>query len=270
MKSSANNKRMRLEKYIATAGIASRRAAKKAIHEGRVTVNGAPVFVPGHPIDANTDCVACDGKRVTSAAERLYVMLHKPAGYVTTRRDERGRPTVMDLVQDISENIYPVGRLDLETEGLLLFTNDGDFAYRLTHPRHEIPKTYLVWVDGSPSEKAAQRLREGVTIRSGKTAPAKVFRLGAKRSIRVDGARTSRAVSPHAPLLHARFLSKFKVILHEGKKRQVRLMFKAVGHRVVRLKRIQVGELRLGNLPLGKHRLLSPAEVAGLGNDNEV
>lgn len=237
---------MRLEKYIATAGIASRRAAKKAIHEGRVTVNGAPVFVPGHPIDANTDCVACDGKRVTSTAERLYVMLHKPAGYVTTRRDERGRPTVMDLVQDISENIYPVGRLDLETEGLLLLTNDGDFAYRLTHPRHEIPKTYLVWVDGSPSEKAVQRLREGITIRSGKTAPAKVSRLGDSTG------------------------SQFKVILHEGKKRQVRLMFKAVGHRVVRLKRIQVGELRLGNLPLGKHRLLSPAEVAGLGNDNEV
>ena len=243
---------MRLEKYIATAGIASRRAAKKAIHEGRVTVNGAPVFVPGHPIDANADCVACDGKRVTFTAERLYVMLHKPAGYVTTRRDERGRPTVMDLVQDISENIYPVGRLDLETEGLLLLTNDGDFAYRLTHPSHEIPKTYLVWVDGVPSEKALRRLREGITIPSGKTAPAKVSRLG----VRADTDGTD---------------SQFKVILHEGKKRQVRLMFKAVGHRVVRLKRIQVGELRLGNLPPGQHRLLSPAEVAGLGNDdNEV
>ena len=238
---------MRLEKYIATAGIASRRAAKKVIHEGRVTVNGAPVFVPGHPIDANTDCIVYDGKRVTCIAERLYVMLHKPAGYVTTRRDERGRPTVMDLVQDISENIYPVGRLDLETEGLLLLTNDGDFAYRLTHPSHEIPKTYLVWVDGVPSEKALLRLREGITIPSGKTAPAQVSRCGDSTG------------------------SQFKMILHEGKKRQVRLMFKAIGHRVVRLKRIQVGALRLGNLPPGKHRLLSPAEVAGLGNDdNEV
>ena len=238
---------MRLEKYIATAGIASRRAAKKAIHEGRVTVNGAPVFVPGHPIDTNADCVACDGKSVTFTAERLYVMLHKPAGYLTTRRDERGRPTVMDLVQDISENIYPVGRLDLETEGLLLLTNDGDFAYRLTHPSHEIPKTYLVWVDGVPSEKALRQLREGITIPSGKTAPAKVSRCGDSTG------------------------SQFKMILHEGKKRQVRLMFKAVGHRVVRLKRIQVGALRLGNLPPGQHRLLSPAEVAGLRNDdNEV
>ena len=238
---------MRLEKYIATAGIASRRAAKKAIHEGRVTVNGTPVFVPGHPIDTNTDCIVYDGKRVTFTAERLYVMLHKPAGYLTTRRDERGRPTVMDLVQDISENIYPVGRLDLETEGLLLLTNDGDFAYRLTHPSHEIPKTYLVWVDGVPSEKALRQLREGITIPSGKTAPAKVSRCGDSTG------------------------SQFNMILHEGKKRQVRLMFKAIGHRVVRLKRIQVGALRLGNLPPGQHRLLSPAEVAGLGNDdNEV
>lgn len=238
---------MRLEKYIATAGIASRRAAKKAIHEGRVTVNGEPVFVPGHPIDTNADCIVYDGKRVTSTAERLYVMLHKPAGYVTTRRDERGRPTVMDLVQDISENIYPVGRLDLETEGLLLLTNDGDFAYRLTHPSHEIPKTYLVWVEGVPSEKALRQLREGITIPSGKTAPAKVSRCGDSTG------------------------SQFKMILHEGKKRQVRLMFKAIGHRVVRLKRIQVGELRLGNLPPGQHRLLSPAEVASLRNDdNEV
>lgn len=238
---------MRLEKYIATAGIVSRRAAKKVIHEGRVTVNGAPVFVPGHPIDTNADCIVYDGKRVTCTAERLYLMLHKPAGYVTTRRDERSRPTVMDLVQDISENIYPVGRLDLETEGLLLLTNDGDFAYRLTHPSHEIPKTYLVWVDGVPSEKALRRLREGITIPSGKTAPAKVSRCGDSTG------------------------SQFKVILHEGKKRQVRLMFKAIGHRVVRLKRIQVGALRLGNLPPGQHRLLSPAEVAGLGNDdNEV
>ncbi len=240
-----NNKRMRLEKYIATAGIASRRAAKRAIHEGRVTVNGAPVFVPGHPIDTNADCVAFEGKRVTSTAERLYVMLHKPAGYVTTRRDERGRPTVMDLVQEISENIYPVGRLDLETEGLLLLTNDGDFAYRLTHPSHEIPKTYLVWVNGVPSEQAVRQLREGVTIPSGKTAPATVSRLG----VRADTDGTG---------------SQFKVILHEGKKRQVRLMFKAVGHRVVRLKRIQVGELRLGNLPPGQHRLLTPTEIACL------
>lgn len=231
---------MRLEKYIATAGIASRRAVKKAIHEGRVTVNGTQIFIPGHPIDANADCIEFEGERVKPPSQRIYVMLHKPAGYITTRRDERGRPTVMDLVRDISENIYPVGRLDLETEGLLLLTNDGDFAYRLTHPSHEIPKTYLAWVDGVPSEKAIQRLREGIAIPSGKTAPAKVSRLGDSTG------------------------SQFKVIIHEGKKRQVRLMFKAIGHRVVRLQRIQVGELRLGNLPPGQHRLLSPTEIAGL------
>ena len=236
---------MRLEKYIATAGIASRRAVKKAIHEGRVTVNGTQIFIPGHPIDANADCIEFEGERVKPPPQRIYVMLHKPSGYITTRRDERGRPTVMDLVRDISENIYPVGRLDLDTEGLLLLTNDGDFAYRLTHPSHEIPKTYLAWLDGVPSEKAIQRLREGITIPSGKTAPAKISRLGGGTA--TDGA-----------------ISQFKVILHEGKKRQVRLMFKAIGHRVVRLQRIQVGELRLGNLPPGQHRLLTPTEIAGL------
>ncbi len=234
---------MRLEKYIATSGIASRRAVKRSIQSGLVTVNGEPVFVPGHPINVETDTVEFAGKRVEPLTEHIYLILNKPAGYVTTRRDERGRPTVMNLVSDLPDSIYPVGRLDLETEGLLLFTNDGDFAYRLLHPSHEIEKTYIAWVKGVPNDDAVQRLREGVTIPSGTTAPAKVNRLKVSR----NGAST-----------------KFEVVIHEGKKRQVRMMFKAVGHPVIRLKRVRIGNLRLGNLPQGQYRFLTPGEITAL------
>ena len=153
---------MRLEKYIATSGIASRRAVKKRILAGAVSVNGEPILVPGHPIDIETDVVEFEGKRVEPLKDRIYLMLNKPAGCITTRSDQRGRPTVMDLVRDLSDTIYPVGRLDLETEGLLLFTNDGDFAYRLLHPSHEIEKTYIAWVKGVPRDAVIQQLRQGV------------------------------------------------------------------------------------------------------------
>ena len=234
---------MRLEKYIATSGIASRRAVKKSIQAGAVTVNGETVLIPGHPINVETDSVEFEGKRVEPLTEHIYLMLNKPAGYVTTRRDERGRPTVMDLVSDLPDTIYPVGRLDLETEGLLLFTNDGNFAHQLLHPSHEIEKTYLVWVKGTPRDDTVQRLRQGVTIPSGATAPAKVKRLKVSK----DGAST-----------------KFEVVIHEGKKRQVRLMFKAVGYSVIRLKRVRIGNLRLGNLSSGQSRFLTPEEISEL------
>ncbi len=234
---------MRLEKYIATSGIASRRAVKKSIRAGLVTVNGETIFVPGHPIDVEMDAVVFEGKPVKPLTEHLYLMLNKPAGYLTTRRDERGRPTVMNLVAALPDSIYPVGRLDLETEGLLLFTNDGDFAYRLLHPSSEIEKTYLAWVKGVPNDTAVQRLRQGVTIRSGKTAPAKVKRLKTSR----DAASTQ-----------------FEMVIHEGKKRQIRLMFKTVGHPVIRLKRTQIGNLGLGNLSQGQHRFLTESEIKAL------
>ena len=234
---------MRLEKYIATSGIASRRSIKKSIRDGAVTVNGESILVPGHPINVGMDTVEFEGKQVEPLAERTYLMLNKPAGCLTTRRDERGRPTVMELVSDLPDTIYPVGRLDLETEGLLLFTNDGDFAYRLLHPSHEVEKTYLAWVKGVPHDDAIQRLRQGVTIPSGTTAPAKIKRLRKNK----DGTST-----------------KFEVVIHEGKKRQVRLMFKAVGHPVIRLKRTRIGNLGLGNLPLGQYRLLTPEEISKL------
>ena len=231
---------MRLEKYIATAGIASRRSVKKSIQAGLVTVNGEPVLVPGHPINVGIDAVEFEGKQVEPLAEHIYLMLNKPAGYLTTRRDERGRPTVMDLVSDLPNAIYPVGRLDLETEGLLLFTTDGDFAHRLLHPSHEVEKTYLAWVKGVPRDDSVQQLRQGVKIPSGTTAPAKV------KHLKVSKDSTS---------------TKFEVVIHEGKKRQVRLMFKAVGHPVIRLKRIQIGNLRLGTLPSGAHRFLTAKEI---------
>ena len=246
---------MRLEKYISTSGVASRRAVKRAIREGRVTVNGTEILIPGHPIDIDKDYIEFEGKQVEPLTEHLYVMLNKPAGFLTTRRDERGRPTVMDLLTDLPKSIYPVGRLDLETEGLLLFTNDGAFANRLMHPSHEIEKTYLVWVNGVPSERALERLRNGVTIPGGKTAPAKIAQLNAKAGTKppADRKRDKNAV-----------VAKFRVIIHEGKKRQVRLMFKAVGHRVIRLKRTRIGTLGLGNLPQGQYRFLTPTEVTKL------
>lgn len=248
---------MRLEKYIANSGIASRRAVKRAIREGLVTVNGIEIFIPGHPIDTENDIIEFKGEHVQPLTERLYLMLNKPAGFLTTRRDERGRPTVMDLLGDLPKSIYPVGRLDLETEGLLLFTNDGNFANRMMHPSHEINKTYHAWVKGVPTERAINRLRNGVTIPGGVTSPAKIKRLNVKNvPIRRDKKKVKSKES----------ISKLRVIIHEGKKRQVRLMFKAVGHRVVRLKRTRIGTLGLGDLPMGQYRLLTPTEVANLQN----
>lgn len=248
---------MRLEKYIATSGIASRRAVKRAIREGLVTVNGVAVFIPGHPIDTEKDYIEYEGEHVEPLTERLYLMLNKPPGFLTTRSDERGRPTVMDLLGDLPKSIYPVGRLDLDTEGLLLFTNDGNFANRMMHPSHEIEKTYHAWVRGVPTERAINRLRKGVTIPGGTTSPARIKRLGIKNAyMSVGRKRRNRNET----------ISEFRVIIHEGKKRQVRLMFKAVGHRVVRLKRTRIGTLELGDLPQGQYRLLTPTEVANLQN----
>ena len=246
---------MRLEKYIATSGIASRRAVKRAIHEGHVTVNGTKIVIPGHPIDVEKDYIEFEGGKVEPLTQRLYLMLNKPASYLTTRHDERGRPTVMDLLADLPKSIYPVGRLDLETEGLLLFTNDGNFANRLMHPSHEIEKTYLAWVNGVPSKRALDRLRGGVAIPGGKTAPAKIKQLNVK---------TASTLPTHKKRNKDGEVAKLSVIIHEGKKRQVRLMFKAVGHRVIRLKRTHVGTLGLGNLPQGQYRFLTPTEVANL------
>ena len=239
------NEKMRLEKFLAQSGIASRRDAKKYISAGRVSVNGERVSIPGTHIDPQRAEITFDGEPIRRKPKRIYLMLNKPAGYVTTVRDERGRPTVMALVSDISERIYPVGRLDLDTEGLLLMTNDGDFAHRILHPSHEIQKTYIAWVEGQPNQREIQRLREGIEIEDGVVASAKINQIGKREG-----------------------QAQFKVVIHEGRKRQIRRMFHAVGHEVVHLKRVRIGSLTLGRLSIGKYRVLTTTEVKLL--DSEV
>ena len=232
---------MRLEKFLAECGIASRRKSKKYIQAGRVTVNDECIRAPGRHIVAERDIIEFDGNRVDGKPQKIYLMLNKPAGYLTTRRDDRERPTVMELVRDISVDIYPVGRLDLDTAGLLLMTNDGAFTYRLTHPSHEVKKTYIALVERQPSQQAIQQLRDGLEIVGGCTAPAIVVQIGCKGE-----------------------LTQFKVVIHEGKKRQIRRMFGAVGHKVIGLKRVQIGNLKLGDVPLGQYRMLTLAEIEAL------
>ena len=232
------NEKMRLEKFLSESGIASRRDAKQYITAGRVSVNSEKVLIPGTHIAPQQDEITFDGKPIRGKPKQIYLMLNKPAGYVTTVRDERGRPTVMALVPDISERIYPVGRLDLDTEGLLLMTNDGDFAHRILHPSHEIQKTYIAWVEGQPNRREIQRMREGIEIEEGVVTSAKV-----NQTERREGQ------------------TQFKVVIHEGKKRQIRRMFHAIDHDVLHLKRIGIGSLSLGRLSIGKYRLLTPPEI---------
>ncbi len=235
---------MRLEKFLSESGIASRRDAKKYISAGRVTVNRKKVFIPGTHIAPRQDEITFDGELIHGKPRQIYLMLNKPAGYVTTVRDERGRPTVMALVRSIAERIYPVGRLDVNTEGLLLMTNDGDFAHRILHPSHEIQKTYTAWVEGQPNRREIQRLREGIEIEAGLITAAKIN-------------QTGRRVGQ----------TQFKVVIHEGKKRQIRRMFHAVGHEVMYLKRVGIGSLSLGQLSIGKYRFLTTTEIESLDHE---
>ena len=238
---------MRLEKFLSESGIASRRDAKKYISTGRVTVNGERVLIPGTHIVPQQDEIILDGNPVCGKPKQIYLMLNKPAGYVTTVRDEQGRPTVMALVGDIPERIYPVGRLDLDTEGLLLMTNDGDFAHRILHPSHKIQKTYVAWVEGQPNRQEIQRLRKGIEIEEGVITSAQVDQIGRREE-----------------------QTQFRIVIHEGKKRQIRRMFHAVGHTVAHLKRIRIGSLSLGRLSIGKYRLLTATEIAALDHNVPV
>jgi len=227
---------MRLAKYLAHAGVASRRAAEELVFAGRVTVGAEVVRDPARDV-GEQDAVAVDGTPALPERTHVVYALHKPAGYVSTAKDPQGRPTVLSLVRS-RERLYPVGRLDAETTGLILLTNDGDLAHRLTHPSFEVPRVYRAQVRSPPvREPALRRLREGVLLDDGRTAPARVRRLAPDR---------------------------LELVLREGRKRQVRRMCEAVGHRVVRLERVAFGPLRLGDLPLGGHRRLSAAEVEQL------
>lgn len=235
----------RLQKILSTAGVASRRTAETLIGQGRVSVNGQTVTELGTKADADTDDIRVDGRRIRPLRRRRYILLNKPRGYVTTRSDPGHRPTVMDLLKGVKEYVYPVGRLDYDSEGLLLLTNDGELAARLTHPRHEVERLYEARVRGIPDRRAIQRLASGVVIEGRRTAPASV-RL-AKKSEAESG---SQAV--------------LQIGIHEGRHRQVRLMCEAVGHPVVHLRRTRIGPIADASLKTGHYRDLSPAEVAKL------
>ena len=226
----------RLQKYISACGLLSRRSAEEAIASGRVTVNGR-VAILGEKADPERDEVCLDGTRVRKEGRRICLMLNKPAGYVTTLSDERDRPTVARLVEDCGLRVYPVGRLDLNSEGLLLMTNDGELAHRLTHPSHEVEKEYRVWVTGDVQAGLPMLFRpmklDGVTLR-----PARVKVIGQN-----PGSTT------------------LSIIIHEGKNRQVRRMCAAAGLKVVRLRRVREGGLRLGSLKTGQWRYLTEEEM---------
>ncbi len=232
---------VRLQKIIAEAGLASRREAERLIEAGEVTVNGRVVRELGTKADPERDHIKVRGKLIPRPAPRLYLALHKPAGYVTTMRDPEGRPTVADLVRGVKARVYPVGRLDWDAEGLLLMTNDGELAAALTHPRSEVPKTYEVKVKGIPDRTALSRLAAGPRLDDGPTRPAVVRYVGpAERNAWLE------------------------ITIREGRYRQVRRMCEAVGHPVVRIRRIRFDGIALGDLPRGAYRPLTPDEVRRL------
>ena len=228
---------MRLNKYIASAGICSRRKADELIAAGNVKINGAVMREMGYDVQEG-DRVSVNGRPVEAEGNKVYVAVNKPKGYITSMDDDRDRATVAQLVSDIPERLFPVGRLDYNTTGLLLMTNDGDLAYRLTHPKHEVYKTYVAMVSGVVSDARLARLRKGVDIGGFVTSPAKV------RVIKQNQRSTVVEIS-----------------IREGKNRQVRKMFKAVGNTVIELERIAIGDVRLGHMQQGHYRKLTRREI---------
>jgi len=230
----------RLQKVMARRGVASRRRCEELISSGRVTVNGRVVSEMGIKVSPE-DVIAVDGRVLEAEREPLvYLLMNKPKGYVTTVRDPQGRTTVMDLLPEVKYRVYPVGRLDYDTEGLLLLTNDGELSYALTHPSHGVDKTYQAVVWGIPSQESLDKLKKGIRLEDGWTAPAKV------------------------KLLKKGQQSEIELVIHEGKKRQVRRMLKAVGHPVISLKRTSFGPLSLDKLAPGEYRYLTREEVESL------
>jgi 23S rRNA pseudouridine2605 synthase len=226
---------MRLGKHLAHSGVASRRGSEALVAEGRVTIDGEVVTDPARDV-TGAEAIAVDGETVRAGGARVVYALHKPAGVVSTARDTHGRRTVVDLIAS-HQRLYPVGRLDADTTGLILLTNDGDLAYSLTHPSFEVPRTYRARVEGRVDERALGALRDGVQLEDGRTAPARVRRVG-----------------PH----------EIELTIHEGRKRQVKRMCEAVGHPVRRLERVAFGPLTLAGLAPGAQRLLTPDELTAL------
>lgn len=229
----------RLQKILARAGFASRRGAEQLMLEGRVAVNGEIAREPGTKADLRVDDVRVDGVRVKAPKALVYVVLNKPRGYVTTRRDPERRPTVMDLVPAVA-GLFPVGRLDVTTEGLILLTNDGAFAERVAHPRYEVPRVYHAKVHGIPAAETLVRLRKGV---------------------RVGG---ERLVADKVRVIEAERNAWLEITLHEGRQHEVKRLLEAVGHRVAKLRRVAIGPLTARGLKPGQFRALTPSEVARL------
>ena len=229
---------MRINKFLAGAGFGSRRSSEKLVEEGRVKCNGIIVDNLGFSIDENKDKVTVDDKPVVYQSEYQYIMLHKPKGVITSMKDEHGRKTVVDILPKEYKHLKPVGRLDYDSEGLLIMTNDGDLAYVLTHPSHEITKTYVVKVEGDVKESQLAVMRAGVVV---------------------DGVRLSKCKVKILEKVNND--TRLEVVISEGKNRQVRKMFDAVGLTVIFLKRTQIGDLRLGGVDRGKFRLLNAQEV---------
>jgi pseudouridine synthase len=229
-----------LERVLSKAGVGSRVDARQLVSAGRVTVNGRVVRDPDHWVDMERDRVRFDGKPL-AARERIYLLLYKPTGYLTTYRDPEGRPTVYDLIADVGTFVSPVGRLDLDTSGLLLMTNDNQFAERVTNPDSHVPKTYLVKASMRLTDEQLQQLRDGIELADGPTRPAKVAR-----------------VRDSAKYTH------FEITLTEGRNRQVRRMVEALGAKALKLVRVRIGSVVIGALPIGKWRPLTPGELRAL------
>lgn len=232
---------MRLQKFIALCGVASRRKAEELIGEGKVKVNNKTVKEMGVIIDPGKDIIKVDDKRIRLENKKIYIMLNKPIGYVTTMDDEQDRKIVTDLIEGVKERIYPIGRLDMDTTGLLLLTNDGDLAYKLTHPRNEVLKRYIAIVEGVPNRQELERFRNGLII---------------------DGRKTSKATIKIAKRFDDESI--LDIEIHEGRNRQVKKMCEAINHPVKKLKRVAIGSLQLGGLDVGNWRHLEEDEIQDL------
>ena len=230
---------IRLQKYIAKSGVASRRKAEELILEGKIQVNGKTITELGIKVNPEKDIVTYNGKKLKTEEEFVYILLNKPIGYVTTVKDQFGRDSVLDLVK-IKEHLVPVGRLDMYTSGALILTNDGDFVYKVTHPKHEIEKTYTVTIKGIVKNEEVEMLRKGVKIEDYTTKPAKV------KILKTDEEKN---------------ISRLEITIHEGKNRQVRKMCESVGHKVLALHRSKIAGIGVKDIPLGKWRFMKEKEI---------
>lgn len=234
---------MRINKYIASCGVASRRKAEELIISGRVTINGELITELSTTVDEKKDIVEVDGVAINQEEKKVYILLNKPEGYITTVKDQFDRPSVLDILKDVDERVYPVGRLDYETSGLLILTNDGDLTYKLTHPKHEVEKTYLAMVNGIITPEEKRRFENGLQIEDYTTAKAKL------KIVKVNEEKN---------------YSVCKITIHEGRNRQVRKMCKTINHPVRNLRRIQMGRINIRGLEVGEYRNLTDEEVAYL------